>query len=146
MKISPFIAAHIKRKRKDFRIDTFRAGGKGGSNQNKRNSGCRITDLITGLSAEGRDERDFDQNKKNAFNRLCDKLLTFYKNKEIEFHKSQINDSANPLTIRTYKLDKGIVIDHRTGKTYAAKGIMAGDLDQLHIDILETMKTKKPLE
>ncbi len=43
--------------KKDFRVDTFRSGGKGGQNQNKRDTGVRITHIKSGISAEGRSER-----------------------------------------------------------------------------------------
>jgi len=56
--------------KKDFRFDTFRSGGKGGQNQNKRDTGVRITHLETGISAESREERSQLQNKKKAFQRL----------------------------------------------------------------------------
>ena len=58
--------------KKDFRIDTFRSGGKGGQHQNKTNSGVRITHIKTGISAESREERSQARNKKIAFHRLCD--------------------------------------------------------------------------
>lgn len=56
--------------KKDFRIDTFRAGGKGGQNQNKVESGVRITHIASGVSAESREYRDQPQNKKAAFMKL----------------------------------------------------------------------------
>ena len=59
--------------RKDFRIDYFRAGGKGGQKQNKTSSGCRITHIETGISAEARDTRSQEQNRKAAFMRLYHK-------------------------------------------------------------------------
>lgn len=54
----------------DLRIDTFRAGGKGGQNQNKRNTGCRITHIESGAVGEARDERSFEQNRRNAYKRM----------------------------------------------------------------------------
>ncbi len=56
--------------KKDFRIDTFRSGGKGGQNQNKRDTGVRITHIESGISAESREERSQEQNKKKAFTKL----------------------------------------------------------------------------
>jgi len=57
--------------KKDFRVDTFRAGGHGGQNQNKRETGVRVTHKLTGFSSECRNYRSQLQNKKEAFKRLC---------------------------------------------------------------------------
>jgi protein subunit release factor B len=51
----------------DFEIQTFRAGGKGGQNQNKVSSGVRVIHRDSGAKGEGRDSREQPQNKKNAF-------------------------------------------------------------------------------
>lgn len=56
--------------KKDFRIDTFRSGGKGGQHQNTTDSGVRITHIESGAVGESREERSQPQNKKRAFERL----------------------------------------------------------------------------
>lgn len=56
--------------KKDFRVDTFRAGGPGGQKQNKTSSGVRIVHLESGAVGESRDERSQAQNRKKAFERL----------------------------------------------------------------------------
>lgn len=58
--------------KKDFKIDTFRAGGKGGQHQNKTDSGVRITHIASGAVAEGRSERSQLANKKAAFKKLTE--------------------------------------------------------------------------
>lgn len=58
--------------KKDLRIDTFRAGGPGGQNQNKRDTGVRITHPASGAVGECRQFRSQDQNKKVAFRRMAD--------------------------------------------------------------------------
>ena len=58
--------------KKDFKIETFRAGGKGGQNQNKLESGVRIIHEKSGARAESREFRDQFSNKKAAFKRLCE--------------------------------------------------------------------------
>ena len=57
---------------KDFRVDTFRSGGKGGQHQNTTDSGVRITHLASGAVGESREERSQLQNKKNAMRRLTE--------------------------------------------------------------------------
>lgn len=56
----------------DFELQTFRAGGKGGSNQNKVNSGVRLIHKASGARGEARDQRSFDKNRKSAFLRLTE--------------------------------------------------------------------------
>jgi len=56
--------------KKDFDIQTFRSGGKGGQKQNKTDSGVRIIHRQSGATGESRTERSQHQNKKLAFQRL----------------------------------------------------------------------------
>lgn len=55
---------------KDFEIQTFAAGGKGGQNQNTSNTGVRLIHRDSGARAESRDSRSQEQNKKSAFRKL----------------------------------------------------------------------------
>ena len=56
----------------DFEIQTFRAGGKGGQNQNKVESGVRIIHRASGAVSEARDSRDQLHNKRSAFKKLIE--------------------------------------------------------------------------
>ncbi len=56
---------------KDFEIQTFRCGGKGGQNVNKRETGVRIIHKESGIAEECREEREQLQNRKRAFEKLC---------------------------------------------------------------------------
>lgn len=56
--------------KKDFEIQVFRAGGKGGQKQNKTSSGVIIIHKESGARGEARDSRYQHVNKKNAFKRL----------------------------------------------------------------------------
>lgn len=58
--------------KKDLKIQTFRAGGPGGQNQNKRNTGVRIIHPESGAVGECREQRSQNQNKKIAFRRLVE--------------------------------------------------------------------------
>lgn len=49
---------------------TFRAGGPGGQNQNKRDTGVRITHPPSGAVGESREQRSQLQNKRAAWKRM----------------------------------------------------------------------------
>lgn len=55
----------------DCEVQTFRSGGKGGQNQNKRDTGVRVIHHPSGARGESREERSQLQNKKKAFLRMA---------------------------------------------------------------------------
>jgi len=111
--------------KKDFRVDTFRCGGPGGQNQNKRDTGVRITHIESGLSSECREHRTQKQNKKEAFRKLCDKLVKHYV-------KSDVKVDINTNVIRTYNEPDNRVVDHDTGKKFSYKETVGKEkLDEL---------------
>lgn len=59
----------------DCVVQTFRSGGKGGQNQNTRDTGVRIIHRASGARGEARDERSQLQNKKLAFRRMAESAL-----------------------------------------------------------------------
>jgi peptide chain release factor 2 len=58
----------------ECRVETFRAGGKGGQHQNRTESGVRLVHLPTGVRATARNERSQHRNKALALARLRRKL------------------------------------------------------------------------
>ena len=54
----------------DCEVQTFRSGGKGGLNQNKRDTGVRVIHHPSGARGESREERSQLQNKRTAFVRM----------------------------------------------------------------------------
>lgn len=87
--------------KKDFRIDTFRAGGKGGQNQNKTESGVRITHIESGAVGEARDSRDQHSNKAAAFKRLVEsKKFKNWHRLKTAFMMQGIQDGAKELERR----------------------------------------------
>lgn len=98
----------------DFELQTFRAGGKGGQGQNKRSTGVRLIHKASGARGEARDERSFDQNRKNAFIRLTE--TTTFKNwlkietsralgQQVEIEE-QVRRAMAPKNIRTEVKDE----------------------------------------
>lgn len=72
--------------KKDFRVETYRASGKGGQNRNKRDTAVRITHIVSGAVGLSSDEREQARNKKIAFNRLVSSA------KFKKWHRSKVQE------------------------------------------------------
>lgn len=117
--------------RKDFRVDTFTAGGPGGQHQNKTQSGVRITHIPTGLSSECREFRNQGRNKKIAFSKLGNLILQYHKDLE---NKKRIKNKSDEV-VRTYHAVDNRVKDHSTGDT--------SSYDEVMNDISEMMELRR---
>ena len=124
--------------RKDFRVETFPAGGPGGQHQNKTDSAVRLTHKPTGISAECRSERSQHANKRTAFRKLAAKLVEWVKAQERE---RQGERERKRETIRTYHAIRGTAKDHRTKVTRPLDATLNGDLDPF-IDAMRLKETE----
>jgi protein subunit release factor A len=114
---------------KDCTVQTFRAGGNGGQNQNKRDTGVRIIHRPSGARGESREERSQLQNKKAAFRRMG--LSAVYRSwLHAQLAGEPLPESTSTARVRTYHFVERRVKDHRSGRsTSDVAAILAGDLD-----------------
>ncbi len=134
--VYPEVDDHIEVeiKESDLRVDTYRAGGKGGQGVNTTDSAVRLTHYPTGIVVQCQNERSQIKNKAMAMkilkSRIYEKKLDEEKKKlsEIESAKKDITWGSQ---IRSYVLHPyKMVKDHRTGFTSSqADKVLDGDLD-----------------
>ena len=146
--ISPEIDENIKIdiKESDLKIDTYRAGGKGGQHVNVTDSAVRITHLGTGIVAQCQNERSQHKNKSMAMKVLKSRLYE----RELEKKKTELaklHDEKKSIEwgsqIRSYVLHPySMVKDHRTScETSNAEGVLNGDLDEFMEAYLRKVKS-----
>lgn len=120
----------------DLRIDTFRAGGKGGQNVQKNDTAVRITHLPTNTVVQCQSERSQHRNKDLAMKVLRSRLYEQELEKQreakavVEACKKKIEWGSQ---IRSYVLHPyKMVKDHRTNfETGNAEAVLDGDLQDL---------------
>lgn len=135
-------------KDKDWRIDTFRASGKGGQKVNKTSSAVRVVHFPTNTIVSCQNERSFHQNRDLAFQILRSRLYQLELDKRNavrqakEAEKSDINFGS---AIRSYILQPyTLVRDERSAiKVTDAHAVLDGDLDELIEGYLKMKQTNQ---
>ena len=118
--------------KEDIKVERIRGSGPGGSNRNKVSSCIRVTHIPTGITVTI-DARNQHQNLCVALKELELRLKQLKADKKAQVKKEDRDYKIhNTKVIRTYNYSRGLVKDHRTGKTASIKEIMdKGRLDLL---------------
>ncbi len=118
----------------DLRVDTYRAGGKGGQHVNKTDSAVRFTHIPTGIVVACQSERSQIMNRQSCMNMLKARLYEYYreqKEKENSKFAGEKKDISFGSQIRSYVFcPYTMVKDHRTKYSVGnIQSVMDGDLD-----------------
>jgi len=118
----------------EFRVDTFRSGGKGGQNVNKVETAVRITHIPTGLVVASQAQRSQHQNRATAMNLLLSRIFALRQDAakaEMERFYGEKGSVSWGNQIRSYVFQPyRMVKDLRTGvETSDVQAVMDGDLD-----------------
>ena len=97
---------------KEYRIEKFHCGGKGGQNVNKVETGVRIIHIPTGLVSQSTEERSQFQNKQKAMEKLQEKLEGLQqeqKKKQVNAAWKEHNRIIRGNPVRIYEGEKFIL-------------------------------------
>ncbi|UCD54766.1 MAG: peptide chain release factor 2 [Candidatus Omnitrophota bacterium] len=134
-------------KESDLKIDTFRAGGKGGQHVNVTDSAVRITHVPTKIVVQCQNERSQYKNKQTAMKVLKSRLYE----RELEVKKAELAkqyEKKKPIEwgsqIRSYVLHPySLIKDHRTGfEMRNAQAVLNGSLDGFIEAYLKKMRKR----
>lgn len=121
----------------EVRVDTMRAGGKGGQHVNTTDSAVRLVHIPTGIIVVQQDERSQPRNKAKAFLILRARLAQAERERELaeqrKLRTDQVTTTDRSDKVRTYNYPQSRVTDHRCGYSlHDLPGVMSGaKLDEL---------------
>lgn len=117
----------------DLKIEYMRGTGAGGQHKNKTESACKLTHIPSGLTSYCQDERSRNANYKKAMKTLEERVAGLKESKKADERKKRRDVAIKDNTVvRTYDFSRGVVTDHRTGKSASIKDVLyKGKLDKL---------------
>lgn len=104
--------------RKDFTLEWFNNGSKGGQHANKHANCCRITHKESGLRVQCTRHKERPANQKEAFTKLA-RLVIAYLSATPEIRRRFDEDR-----VRTYHEPRNEVLDHASGLRMPYKNVV----------------------
>ncbi len=95
--------------KKDFTLEWYSGSGSGGQHRNKHENCCRITHVVSGISAIGTASKSRVTNQKDAFSHLAARLIAHNASPEARRMDGE--------RVRTYHAERNEVLDHASGRT-----------------------------
>ncbi len=132
----------------ELRIDTYRAGGKGGQHVNTTDSAVRITHIPTNIVVAVQNERSQHSNKSKALEILKSRLYAYEENKRLleasEHNSTKMNNAwgsqIRNYVMHPYTLVKDVRTEHQTGNI---QGVLDGDVEPFIDAYLRLLSSQK---